>query len=181
MNSLWKNTEKEDIAQVQKIKELYNKQFQLVSEQTTILNLLYKEWVDRIKSLRTQYDYMVPSFEKARSQIGKKTKKERENLDHITYQIQDDFCQSRKIKILDVIQGGYESYYYAVTFKLLDKTIELKIPMHNMLNTRNIESAHFGQFVLSEQENEHFSSCRIQSYEIDEISNFIRENYKENK
>ena len=155
-------------------KQVYKKQQEIVAREQYIEKLMFNDYVEAIKQNVSQYDCMTNVFTKAQLEIGKKYKKERANLEQLKECIEHQFWSDQKINITRIVQGGYETYYWSAEIVYNKQNFELQIPRMDGINTSNIMYANWGQFKLLKQINESVMECVIQSYEPQDISNYIK-------
>jgi hypothetical protein len=121
-------------------------------------------------------------FKEAQSQIGKKKKKEREQLLALEEFMQDDFFDGNSsFKITRIISGGYESYYWDVEFDGYGKTIRITIPNMKSIGIDNIKHAHDGMFAFAIKESEFCYSVIKMSYKIEDVAECIKEYFQLDK
>ena len=79
MKSFYDYMEEDPIAKIEYSKGLYNDQVHKVEKEEYIKNLLFADYVSKVKAHKSRYDYVGDNlFKEAGSQIGNKKKKERE-------------------------------------------------------------------------------------------------------
>jgi hypothetical protein len=118
-------------------------------------SLIFRDFVGTVKKAKTVWDYRIPMLKAAQSEIGKKTKKERENLSYIESQIKDTFFKDEnrfKVKIHNIVSGGYEGYYWQVHFKINKDNFIIQIPNRDALDITNFNYAYEGKFVFYKSE-----------------------------
>lgn len=103
------------IAEIEYVKGMYEAQIHKVKQEEYMKDLLFADYVRKVRSNRSRYDYIEAVIKEAQNQIDKKKKKEREQLFVLENFIREDFFDNDKsFKIVKIIQGGYEGYYWNV-------------------------------------------------------------------
>ena len=167
---------KEDpLADIEYVRGMYESQVHKVKQEEYMKDLLFADYVRKVRSHQSRYNYIRNIFEDARNQIGKKKKKEREQLLILEEFIRDDFFNgNNSFKIVKIISGGYDNYYWRVELEGFGQTVEITIPNMNNINTKNFEHAYKGMFVFSVKDT-CYSSVKKMSYKIEDISEYIKE------
>lgn len=173
---------KEDpVADIEYVRGMYEAQVHKVEQEKYMKDLLFADFVKKVRKNRSRYDLMENIFKEAQSQIGKKKKKEREQLVALEEFIRDDFLNDNtNFKITRIISGGYESYYWDVEFDGYGQTIRITIPNMNNIGIDNIKHAHDGKFAFSVKESECCWSIKKMSYKIKDIADCIKEYFQLN-
>lgn len=175
MKDFYDYMEEDPIAKIEYSKGLYNDQVHKVEEEEYIKTLLFADYVSKVRSHRSRYDLMENIFTDARSQVGKKKKKEREQLSVLEDFIRDDFLSgSKDFKITSIMSGGYESYYWSVEFEGYGQTFYIVIPNMKQINTKNIKAAHDGMFVFMVRDSSVSCTVKKMSYKIEEVAEYIK-------
>ena len=170
------------IAEIEYVKGMYDAQVHKVKQEEYIKDLLFADFVRKVKKHRSRYDLMENIFKEAQSQIGKKKKKEREQLTALEEFIRDDFFNDNpNFKITRIMSGGYEGYYWSVEFEGYGQTVRITIPNMNNIGIDNIKHAHDGKFAFSVKESECCWSFKKMSYKIEDVSNYIKEYFELDK
>lgn len=73
------------------VKGLYEAQSNKVKQEEYIKSLLFADYVGKVKRHQSRYDFIENLIREAQSQIGKKRKKEREQLSVLEEFIRHDF------------------------------------------------------------------------------------------
>lgn len=126
-----------------------------------IEQLVFHDFVRSVRNSKTVWDYRIPMIKAARDEIGKKKKKERENLSYIENEIKESFFKDNDridIKIHKIIQGGYEGYNWNLYFNVGKEEYCIIIPNREMIDSTNITYAYEGKFVFERKTSE-CSSC----------------------
>lgn len=145
---------------IELIESRWNKAKQDLEEAKYLEKLIFRDYVQTIKSYKTIWDYRIPMIRQAQTEIDKKKKKERENISYIEYEIKETFFKDKdnfSIKIHSIISGGVEGYYWSLCFNINEEEYIIQIPSREMLDINNIHSAHEGKFVFLKRT----SSCSI--------------------
>lgn len=166
----------DSIAEIEYIKGLYEAQVHKVEQEKYIKDLLFADYVRKVKSRQSRYDYIKDIFNIAQGQIEKKKKKEREQLSIIENFVKEDFLSNCHLfKITNLICGGYEGYCWNVEFEGFGQTFYISIPIMDNINTQNIQYANDGMFAFIIRESSFATSVKKKSYKIEDISEFIKE------
>ena len=162
---------------IEYVRGLYECQVHKVKQEEYMRDLLFRDYVGKVKMHRSRYDYInEKTFIEAQSQIGKKTKKERDKLEVIKSFVMEDFLDNNKnFKLTEIISGGYESYVWHMTFEYFGSTIQISIPIMSSINVSNFNYAYQGMFAFSVKENSCCWSVKKMSYKIEEVAEYIKE------
>ena len=167
---------------IEYVKGLYDAQVYKVKQEEYMKDLLFADFVRKVRKHRSRYDYIENIFKEAQKQVDKKKKKEREQLAVIEQFIRDDFFNNdSNFKIVKIISGGYESYYWNVEFEGYGQSVCISIPNMNNITTENIMYAHNGMFAFEIKESEHYYSVKKMSYKIEEVAAYIKEYFELDK
>lgn len=176
MKSFYDYMEEDPIAKIEYSKGLYNDQVHKVEKEEYIKNLLFADYVGKVKRHQSRYDFIENVIKEAQSQVGKKKKKEREQLSVLENFIREDFFNGdNSFKITYITSGGYESYYYSVELEGYGQTVVVSIPMMNNINVQNFEHAYKGMFAFSVKESQYCQSIKKMSYKIEDVAEYIKE------
>lgn len=176
MKSFYDYMEEDPIAKIEYSKGLYNDQVHKVEKEEYIKNLLFADYVGKVKRHQSRYDFIENVIKEAQSQVGKKKKKEREQLSVLENFIREDFFNGdNSFKITHITSGGYESYYYSVELEGYGQTVIISIPMMSNINVQNFEHAYKGMFAFSVKESQYCQSSKKMSYKIEEVAEYIKE------
>ena len=174
--------EENPIAKIEYVKGMYDAQVHKVKQEEYIKNLLFSDYVKKVRGNRSRYDYIEGTFKKAVTQIDKKKKKEREELSIIEEFVRDDFFDNNyNFKITNIVSGGYEAYYWNVIFDGYGQTVCISIPNMNNINVENIKYAHDGMFVFEIKESEYCWRVKKMSYKIEDVAEYIKEYFELDK
>lgn len=167
--------EKNPIADIEYVRGMYEAQVHKVKQEEYMKDLLFADYVKKVRSNTSRYDYIENVFKEARNQIDKKKKKEREQLTTIESFVRDDFLDGNKtFNLTGIMSGGYEGYYWGVEFEGWGYTFRIEIPNMNRINTSNIKHAHDGMFTFAIKDSEHCWSVKKMSYEIKDVAEYIK-------
>ena len=175
--SIWDEEEYEaaTMKNITYAKALYEAQVQKVKKEEYIKKLLLEDYVDHIRQHKSRYDY-VNIFGKAQDEVGKRLKKDRPHYETVKQFLMDDFLNNDKtFKLIKIISGGYEGYYWRFEFTGYGKTSFIEIPVMSRLTSDNIEYANHGMFVFGVYDSESCYRVLKKSYSIKEISEFIKD------
>ena len=179
MKSFYDYMEEDPIAKIEYSKGLYNDQVHKVEKEEYIKNLLFADYVGKVKRHQSRYDFIENVIKEAQSQVGKKKKKEREQLAVLENFIREDFFNGdNSFKITDIISGGYESCYYSVELEGYGQTVIISIPMMSNINVQNFEHAYKGTFAFSVKESQYCQSIKKMSYKIEDVAEYIKEYFE---
>ena len=179
MKSFYDYMEEDPIAKIEYSKGLYNDQVHKVEKEEYIKNLLFADYVGKVKRHQSRYDFIENVIKEAKSQVGKKKKKEREQLAVLENFIREDFFNGdNSFKITNIISGGYESYYYSVELEGYGQTVIISIPMMSNINVQNFEHAYKGMFAFSVKESQYCQSIKKMSYKIEDVAEYIKEYFE---
>jgi hypothetical protein len=160
---------------IEYVKGLYEAQVHKVKQEEYMKDLLFADYVRKVRCHQSRYDYIENIFKEAQSQIGKKKKKEREQLAVLEQFIREDFFSNNSnFKIVKIISGGYEGYYWGIELEGYGQTVEITIPNMNHISTKNFEYAYKGMFVFSVKDTCCYSVKKM-SYKIEDVANYIKE------
>lgn len=179
MFSMWdsqEDIEKKKLADIEYAKNIYCSQIEKIKREEYVKQLVFEDYVDRIKQHISRYDLWNEMFFKdARLEIGKKTKKERSNLETLTRLIREDFLNNdTNFKIINIISCGMENYDWNVELKGYGKTIAIIIPIMHNITTENIKYAHDGKFGFMVKESESSWDVLELSYKMEDIAKSIK-------
>lgn len=152
----------------------YEKYKQELEDVKRVCELLYTDYVRNAKSYKSIYSVMAESMRKSRFQIHEKLKKDRPDFEQIKGMIEKDFFNGDKIKIVNILSGGYESYYYQFDCKYKGYIFEIVIPNTYEINTDNFDYAYRNQFVVRVAQSDSYSSVIKMSYSIEDIASAIK-------
>lgn len=179
MKSFYDYMEEDPIAKIEYSKGLYNDQVHKVKKEEYIKNLLFADYVGKVKRHQSRYDFIENVIKEAQSQVGKKKKKEREQLSVLENFIRKDFFNGdNSFKITHITSGGYESYYYSVELEGYGQTVIISIPMMSNINVQNFEHAYKGMFAFSVKESQYCQSIKKMSYKIEDVAEYIKEYFE---
>lgn len=179
MKSFYDYMEEDPIAKIEYSKGLYNDQVHKVEKEEYIKNLLFADYVGKVKRHQSRYDFIENVIKEAQSQVGKKKKKEREQLSILENFIREDFFNGdNSFKITHIISGGYESYYYSIELEGYGQTVIISIPMMSNINMQNFEHAYKGMFAFSVKESQYCQSIKKMSYKIEDVAEYIKEYFE---
>ena len=179
MKSFYDYMEEDPIAKIEYSKGLYNDQVHKVEKEEYIKNLLFADYVGKVKRHQSRYDFIENVIKEAQSQVGKKKKNEREQVAVLENFILEDFFNGdNSFKITSIISGGYESCYYSVELEGYGQTVIISIPMMSNINVQNFEHAYKGMFAFSVKESQYCQSIKKMSYKIEDVAEYIKEYFE---
>lgn len=166
---------------IEYVKGLYEAQVYKVKQEEYMKDLLFRDYVGKVRNHKSRYDYIENVIREAQKQIDKKKKKEREQLSVLEEFVREDFFGgNNNFKITKIISGGYEGYYWGVELEGFGQTVEITIPNMNNINTKNFEHAYKGMFAFSVRDT-CWHSVKKMSYKIDDVAEYIKEYFKLDK
>ena len=164
------------IKDIEYTRSLYDMQSNKVKQEEYIKNLLFNDYVNKIKCHKSRYDYIENIFLEAQCQVSKKKKKEREQLSIIEQFVREDFLNDcTHFELTNIVSCGYADYCWHVEFNGLGQNFYISIPMTNNINTNNIRYAHNGMFAFVVKESSCAYSVKKTSYKIEDIVKYIKE------
>ena len=170
------------IKDIEYVKGLYEAQVHKVKQEEYMKDLLFADYVRKVRCHQSRYDYIEGVFKEAQNQIGKKKKKEREQLSILeSFIIEDFFSNDKSFKITKIISGGYESYYWNVELEGYGQTLYIIIPNMNNINIKNFEHAYNGMFSFGVKEDNYYWVVKEKSYKIEDIAKYIKEYFELDK
>lgn len=163
------------IKDIEYVKGMYDAQVNKVKQEEYMRDLLFADYVRKVKCHKSRYDLMENIFKEAQGQIGKKKKKEREQLTALEEFIRDDFFNDNpNFKITRIMSGGYEGYYWSVEFEGYGQTVRIVIPNMNNIGIDNIKYAHDGMFAFMVKDSEISCTVKKTSYKIEDVAEYIK-------
>lgn len=154
-----------------------------VEKYTTLLKLAK---TNRVRTLKENVDYIryvicIPSVKRWISLINDKNEKidkrkknpDKDMFEYFTGIIKDDFFGGRNIKIINCLQGGYESYYTSLEIECEDNIFTLTIPNMENITVKNLEYANNGKIGITIKTGDHMWKGLKYSYEEEDIKNAI--------
>lgn len=175
--SIWDEDEIETktLRKIAYARELYDAQVKEAEKAEYIRQVLLQDYVNQIKEHRSRYDYMNIISE-AQKEVGKRLKKDRPHYETIkTFLLEDFLNNDKNFKLVKIISGGYEGYYWRFEFTGYGKTIYIEIPVMGRLTPDNIAYAHYGMFAFGVYENNCCYRMLKGTYEMKELAAFIKE------
>ena len=164
------------IAEISYVKKMYKEQLEKVNKETYIKNLMYADYVAKVKNNMSRYDTFNNLFADAQKQINKKKKSEKTELALLERLIREDFLNDDKnFKLVNIIRGGYEGYYWSIEFEFYDQKFYISIPRMDSIDTNNFLHAHEGKFCFYVKESEYSWFCKESSYRIEDVAKYIRD------
>ena len=175
----WYDTsEKSTLERIAYASELYYSQKAQVEKAKYLENLLFKNFVNQIKSISSKYEH-IP-FTKAQDELTIKDKrKSKPTLKLLKNFLAEDFFNGENIEIISIIRMGNEAYAWEIEFQICGLTYYLKIPQYKNIHITNVKYANFGQFTLMIEKTKGFRQEVISSYNTKDIADYINK-IKEN-
>lgn len=179
MSGFYDYLKEDPVAKIEYVKGMYDAQVHKVKQEEYVKDLLFADYVEKVKMNVSRYDYTGNLFREASEQIGNKKKKERERLTILENLIREDFFNNDcGFKITKIISGGYESYYWYIELDYCGQSVSIVIPVIDNINIRNIESAYNGMFVFSVKGSDDIWRTKKMSYKIKDIAECVKEYFK---
>lgn len=170
---LFGNNKMQKIYNIQYCSKIYNEQKKKVEKEKYLEELLFADYVEKIKNNNSRYDYCENQIRQAQNELHSKGRKP--NLRNLEKLLAEDFFSGELIEIKDIIAVGYETYCWNIVFNYLGKKYTLQIPMVDNITIKNITYANWGMFTLFEHE----GSCTLKSvthgYMIEDVSQYLKE------
>lgn len=164
------------VFEIARVSKMYEEQLEKVSKEEYIRDLLFADYVDKVKANMSRYDMFTNLFRDAQKQIDKKKKSERKELALLLDFVKEDFLSNDdRFELTSMISGGYECYYWDLYFKLNEQEFYITIPVTNNINVDNFKWAHNGMFCFYIKDSEYSSHCEKASYRIKDIADAIKE------
>lgn len=167
-----------DTSHIKKAEEVYRAQKKKVETEKYVEQVLFRNFVDTVKSNISHYDFMYEMISKAGSEISiqKKLKKDRENINTLTSIIIDDFLNKDKsFEITKIVGCGYETYAWSIHMNGYDTNFRIGIPVMKNITFKNIEYAYNGQFAFAVEEKDGLWTLKNKSYTIKEMSDYLKD------
>jgi hypothetical protein len=163
---------------IETVKKAYEEQVETVKRATYVQNLIFQDYLRKIRSHKSRYDY-IGFIKEAQGQVEKKKKSERKDLAMLESFIQEDFLSnSKEFKITKIICCGFENYGWTIEMEGLGQTIEIRIPVMANITAENLVYADYGQFSFAIRTSSFSTSVLKSSYKIQDIADYIREYFK---
>lgn len=163
---------------IETVKKAYEEQVEIVKRATYVQNLIFQDYLRKIRSHKSRYDY-IGFIKDAQAQIGKKKKTERKDLAMLESFIREDFLSNcSEFKITKIISYGFDNYGWGIELEGLGQTIEIRIPVMANITAENIKHIDYGQFAFIVRESSFSSKVIKTSYKIQDIADVIREYFK---
>ena len=163
-----------NIAAIQTAKEAYDKQIDVVKDAEYIRDVLKANYVSKIRSCKSLWDYRIDHFNKAIEEQNEKAKKNRKNYEYIKAEIEDVFFDGSKLDKIEIMQGGYSGYCYHIRTYYRMEHIEISIPIRDMIDIENFEYAHYGKFALLYEKSPSYWKLLVDSYNEENIAEFLK-------
>lgn len=168
---------------IEEAKRRYNNQVQKVADEQYIEKLLYIDYVDRVKSLRSQWDVLPDALKHSFHYISNKKENRayKSDYDFTISSIIENMLNGKKITVKEIVCAGY-LYYYHILFTFNDdekkeKTVyAISIPQRKHINVDNFDSAEKGKFVLYEVKN-HLYNRLAEGYFEQDILEYVKEHF----
>ena len=175
MFKLYNDNDRDPIAKIEYAKGLYDAQLQKLKEVEYIRDLLYADYVQNVKANKSKYDHLEKAFSEAHTQVGKKLKKERAQLEMLKEFIMEDFLGNDKnFKLTNVICCGWEGYAWCIEFEGYKQTLQITIPIMSNITIENFNSTK-GKFSFAIKNSNGSWTTLKTGYKIEEIAECIKE------
>lgn len=156
-------------------RELYDAQVKEAEKAEYIKKVLLQDYVDQIKEHKSRYD-VIDIFSKAQEEAGERLKKNRPHYETLKRFLMEDFLNNDKnFKLVKLISGGYEGYYWRFEFTAYGQTVYIEIPRVNRITVDNVHYANYGMFGFGVYENDCCYRMIKGTYEMKELAATIKE------
>lgn len=170
------------IEEIEHAKKYYEEQIEFVNKQETIKDLLYKNYIAKVKRNISKYDYSYGFIEEASKELSNEKSKKKESLNWLTSTIRSDFLNdSEDFKIVAIMKCGFETYAWQIYLQNGDVIISIKIPVLKNLTIENFDAACNGKFSFFVKKQEYVSSLIESSYSMKDIADSIKEYFEKQK
>lgn len=167
------------VADIEYVKNLYDAQVLKIKQEEYMKDLLYADYVSKVKSNTSRYDLFPGLFRAAQSQVNKKKKSERKDLAMLEELIREDFLNDDKnFKLVDIVCCGYEGYCWNVNFEFHGQEFYISIPQMDKIHIDNFKFANDGKFCFYIEESPRHWFCKGSGYDIKHVAKCIREYFK---
>ena len=176
-HSAWGKDEYESsiLKKIAYARELYEVQVKEAERAEYIKNVMLQDYVNQIKEHRSHYD-LIDIFSKAQKEVGEKLKKNRPHYESLKRFLMEDFLnRDKNFKLVNLISGGYEGYYWRFELTGYGKTIYIDVPIMARLTPKNVEYAHYGMFAFGVYESDSCYTMLKGTYEMKELAATIKE------
>ena len=159
--------EVDHVKDIERVKNLYDAQVLKIKNEEYIKDLLFEDLADKIRMNRSRYDYMKDMFRQAAN-------KDKYSMDLLNEWIAEDFFDEQKVfEITKIISMGYENYAYNLTLNIKGQDYYLEIPMVSNFTTKTFEYSQ-GKFRFGVYESKSYSVCKVSSWRISDIAEYIK-------
>lgn len=172
------------LMEIGKANELVTEMQHEVDKYTKLLQLAKEDQVNTVKHNVNYFDLLVrikPAFDyfHAPKNIDKRSKEYKYNklmFESLENYLEDEVFK-KPIKIVDICSGGYEGYYYQITFTIfgLDTKYIFNVPNPEVLNVKNFEYAYNGKLAFGCYEGESCLHIEETSYCVEDITKAFEE------
>lgn len=172
----------EALSNLEEIKDRWDCAKKASAEVKYVEELIFRDFVQHIKSLDTVWNYRLSIIKEAVSEADKTRKKERKNISIIETYIKEEFFKdyNEDIKISKIAYGGYEDYYFIIYFKIHGNVHAIQIPNRHAINYTNVSWAHFGKFVFCSCPSDNYTKVLFEDWSEEGLTYKIKE-YIENE
>ena len=169
--------EKNPIERILSVKDRWKKAKQDLEDAKYLEELIHKDYIIAIKQYSNAWDYRVPTIKSAVDELKITDKrKKRHNLECLNSWIKDDFFPETdvEIKVNNIISYGYESYAWQMGFEIKGETYAICVPDKCMIDMKNADHAHCGQFAFMHKTSEYSTKIEYMGYTIQDMADYIK-------
>ncbi len=158
----------------------WKKAKQDVEDANYLERLIHADLIRTIRSYQTIWDYCDEVIAKAQKQIGKKYKRERPDFEYIQSKIREDFFEdSKAVKVIEIMQGGIEGYYWSFALDTGDKEeYSIQVPRRKKRTVSNADYSNMGKFIFFLRTSPCCISAQFSSYDEADFAEKIKEYFK---
>ena len=161
------------VKDIERVKGLYDMQVLKIKNEEYIKDLLFEDLADKIRMNRSRYDYMKDMFKQAAN-------KDKHSMDLLNEWIAEDFFDGQKVfEITEIMSMGYENYAYNIKLNIKGQDYFLEIPIVSNFTTNTLEYSK-GQFRFGVQESNWYSVCKVSSWRISDVAEYIQKEIFDN-
>lgn len=167
-----------------KANELVTEMKHEVDKYTKLLQLAKEDQVNTIKHNVNYFNFLFrikPAFDyfHAKPDADKRSKEYKANklmFESLQKYLEDEVFKI-PIKIIDMCSGGYESYYYQITFTIpgSDAKYIFSVPNPEVINVNNFEYTYEGKLAFGYYESESCLCIEETSYCVEDITKVFEE------
>lgn len=167
-------------AKIQQTLSVVNKLKDEIAEKQLIISSLEDSMVNMMNHYNVCFSEKM--LREAFYQQNNKKKSERPMYEFVKEAISDEFFPNydkKEIKIESIAHGGYEGYYYGFSLNIKGCKLNLRIPVYEQIDKKNMCEVHYGQIALYDENEDHILRIIKCSYGIEPIAKAAEEFIKE--